>query len=352
MATAQRERGETIGAPPARAGGGSAITRTLAVLRRHAWLAAAAFGAIFAGAATVAASLPDIYRVTATVLVEHPGTTEGAGKSLIAGELETRLQTIGQEVLSQARLIALMESFDLYPELRARGAYVAAVELLRRDIQVKLVRVEPAAGRPTTVAFGITFRCRDPEVVARVANALASFYVEENAKIRVRQASAARLTRLTQELAQMQEVYTAQHPDVIRLKAEIATLERLPSATAAVGEEFRILDPAVPARNAVAPQRRLFILLGLGLGLGAAAAAVLIADRLDGSFHTLEELRAFSKLPVLVTIPKIGVAGMDRQRLWLRAAPIAIGLVLVVLASYHFASGNDQLAFLFSRGTP
>src|SRR6266481_4707638 len=49
--------GETIGAPPARAGGGSAITRTLAVLRRHAWLAAAAFGAIFAGAATVAASL-------------------------------------------------------------------------------------------------------------------------------------------------------------------------------------------------------------------------------------------------------------------------------------------------------
>ena len=55
-----------------------------------------------------------------------------------------------------------------------------------------------------------------------MANALASFYVEENAKIRVRQASAARLTRLNQELAQMQEVYTTQYPDVIRLKSEIA----------------------------------------------------------------------------------------------------------------------------------
>ena len=48
-------------------------------------------------------------------------------------------------------------------------------------------------------------------------------------------------------------VYTAQYPDVIRLKSEIAALERVPKTTAAVGEEFRILDPAVPARNAVAP---------------------------------------------------------------------------------------------------
>ena len=150
----------------------------------------------------------------------------------------------------------------------------------------------------------------------------------------------------------MQEVYTTQYPDVIRLKSEIAALERVPKTTAAVGEEFRILDSAVPARNAVAPPRSLFILIGLGLGLGAAAAAVMVADRLDGSFHSLEELRAFSKLPVLVTIPLIGATGPDRSRLWLRAAPIAIGLVLVVLVSYHIASGNDQLAAVFARGAP
>jgi uncharacterized protein involved in exopolysaccharide biosynthesis len=252
-------------------------------------------------------------------------------------------------VLSQARLMALMESFNLYPELREWGAHAAAVERLRRDIQVKPVRAE-LAGRPTTVAFGITFRTRDPETVASVANALAAFYVEENAKMLVRQASAARLTRLNQELVQMKEVYTSQYPDVIRLKAEIAALERSPNA--AVGEEFRILDPAVPARTAVAPQRLLFMLFGGGLGLGVAALAVLLADHLDGSFHSVEELQAFSRLPVLATIPHIGVSGLKRQRLWLAAAPIALGLVLVVLASYHIASGNDQLAFLFSRGAP
>lgn len=150
----------------------------------------------------------------------------------------------------------------------------------------------------------------------------------------------------------MQEVYTSQYPDVIRLKAEIAALERLPKGTAAVGEEFRILDPAVPARNAVAPQGRWFILLGVGLGLAAAAAAALIADQLDGSFRTPDDLQAFNKVPVLVTIPHIGAVPTARHRFWRTAAPLAVGLALVVAASYQLASGNDQLAFLFSRGTP
>ena len=97
-----------------------------------------------------------------------------------------------------------------------------------------------------------------------------------------RQGSSARLTRLTQELAQMQEVYTSQYPDVVRLKAEIAGLKRLPRASSAVGEEFRVLDPAIPARIPVAPQRVGFILLGIGLGLAAAVAAVLLADQFAG----------------------------------------------------------------------
>jgi len=43
---------------------------------------------------------------------------------------------------------------------------------------------------------------------------------------------------------------------------------------------------------------------------------------------------------------------LERPPLWLTAAPIALGLVLVVFASYHLASGNDQLAFLLSSGAP
>ena len=57
-------------------------------------------------------------------------------------------------------------------------------------------------------------------------------------------------------------------------------------------------------------------------------------------------------MPVLVTIPQNGSGETNRTRRWLMAAPIAICLVLVVLAWYRIASGNDQLAFFFSRGAP
>src|SRR4030095_2200227 len=177
------EQGETIVAGRAN-DGDFTITWALALLRRYTRLATVVFGAVLASAATFAMSGPDIYRSTGTVLIEHPGTTlvehpgtsrEGIGKSLIASELETRLQTISQEVLSQARLMALMDRFDLYPELRMRGEDAGAVERLRRDIQVNLTKAEPGARRQATVAFSIVFRFRHPETVARVANALASF---------------------------------------------------------------------------------------------------------------------------------------------------------------------------------
>ena len=325
------EHGETIVAGPVN-DGGFTITWALALLRRHTRLATVVFGAVFASAATFAISLPDMYRSTATVLVEHPGTAEGFGKSLIAVEIETRLQMISQEVLSETRLMALVDRFDLYPELRMLGEDTGALERLRRDIQMKLTRVE---GGRRPVAFSIVFCGRHPETVARVANALASFYVEENAKILERQANSARLPRLTQELAQMQEVYTPHYPDVVRLKAEIAALKRLPRAS--LGEEFRVLDPAIPARRPVAPERVRSILLGIGLGLGAAAAALVLADKFDGSIRTLEELRT---------------GRLHRPPLWLTAALIALGLVLIVFVSYHLASGNDQLAFLLLPKAP
>src|SRR5439155_26518421 len=57
---------------------------------------------------------------------------------------------------------------------------------------------------------------------------------------------------------------------------------------------------------------------------------------------------------VLASIPRL-VSGADaarqaRQR-WLATASIALGLALVVAASYHLAHGNDQLVHLLSRGT-
>src|ERR1700730_17550438 len=92
----------------------SGIDLVLNVLRRRKWIGVAAFAAGFSLAAPFAVFLPDIYRGTATVIVD----SQQAPSSFVRGavpELDTRLMTIQQELLSRTRLGVLITSLNLYP---------------------------------------------------------------------------------------------------------------------------------------------------------------------------------------------------------------------------------------------
>lgn len=515
----------------------SGLELAAGVWRRRKWIAAAVFAAAFTAAASIVTFLPDVYRSTATVLVERHQVPEAFVKSSITGELETRLQTISQEILSRGRLEELTTRFDLYPSLRQGSSMEAVVEKMRRDIRLELKGVEQTSGRGATVAFALSFRGRDPETVARVTNTLALFYVDENSKIRERQAAStaqflkaqldetkkrldeqerqlrefrmrhvgelpqqmgvnlatlerlnaqlhlasanqlrakdrrgtllkelaeadpgaeagvpdaasAKVARLKQELLDLRRQFSDKYPDVIRVKAEIAALERelaaakpdaQPAPTASAdpavvrlraalrdtdaeiravkaeeqrlrqdiaayqrrvenapqreqeyqeesrdygmtkdlyssllkryedaqlaesmeqsqrGEQFRILDPALPAKQPAAPNRLRLILMGLMVSLGTAAASVLLVERLDTSFHTMDSLRAIITAPVLVSIPLL-VTKADRsrrtRRFCLAAASALLALALIVQASAYIARGNEQLVGMLGRGGP
>src|SRR5262249_12252177 len=95
------------------------------------------------------------------------------------------------------------------------------------------------------------------------------------------------------------------------------------------GEQFRILDPAVPPDHPSAPDRSRLMILGLAASLAVAAAMVLAAERLDTSFHTVDEVRAFSRVPVLVTIPRIVTRAderLARRRLFIGVASSIVGI--------------------------
>jgi hypothetical protein len=98
--------------------------------------------------------------------------------------MDSRLQVIGQEALSRSRLEALIRDLDLYPALRQEASMEAATARMRRDIQTEF-KVQPQSnGFGGTIAFAVGYRGSNPEVVAKVANALASFYLEQDRRIR------------------------------------------------------------------------------------------------------------------------------------------------------------------------
>jgi hypothetical protein len=75
-----------------------------------------------------------------------------------------------------------------------------------------------------------------------------------------------------------------------------------------------------------------------------------IAEQFDTSFHSVDEVREFTAVPVIATIPQIG---RGPRRGWIRAtlstASAVAAVILVATLSAYLAHGNDSLVRLLNR---
>jgi protein tyrosine kinase modulator len=116
------------------------------------------------------------------------------------------------------------------------------------------------------------------------------------------------------------------------------------------GERFRVLESALPPEGPTGPNRFRLILMGMLLALAAGVGMVLTAEQFDVSFHGVDELREFTSVPVLVSIPPIGPMPLKRRLLTGLATVSALAMIaLIAAASAYFAHGNEQLARLIGR---
>jgi polysaccharide chain length determinant protein (PEP-CTERM system associated) len=158
-----------------------------------------------------------------------------------------------------------------------------------------------------------------------------------------------------QELQDLSRDYTAtkERYDSLAKRYEEAQLaESLEQGRNA--EQFRILDPAIPPRDPVAPVRMRILGLGLALALGLAVGAVIAAEKLDTTFHSVEDVRAFVGLPMLASVPLIASRAFvrrRRRRAAVLALSAAVGLLLILAGSRHVAAGNEQLVRMMERSS-
>jgi polysaccharide biosynthesis transport protein len=221
----------------------------LDVWRRRKWLALVVFAGTLVAGFMVARHVPSVYESTATVLVEEPQTDLAS-----AGRLDRRLQQITQEIQSRSRLEQLMKAYGLYPKLRRRYPADVVVQRMRRDIRTEF-KAPPVAGGPgQTLAFAITYRAPQPETAARVANALAAVYLQEDVRIRGRKASEAvqvlkeqveEVSRKLQEQRQKLGAYPDDDPAAApqQTAVDLAALGRLHADLRSTSDErLRALD--------------------------------------------------------------------------------------------------------------
>ena len=115
------------------------------------------------------------------------------------------------------------------------------------------------------------------------------------------------------------------------------------------GETFRVLEPALPPEGPAAPNRFRLLIMGLLMAAAAAAAAVILREQFDTAFHSVEDVRDYTAVPVLVSIPPIGPTplGQKLKTTLATASTLAI-ITLAATTAAYLARDNAQLVRLIA----
>ena len=117
--------------------------------------------------AAIALKIPPTYTAEAQILVDPQKIPERLVPSLVSTDISDRLATISQQILSTARLQKVIDDFNLYSAQRKHLYNEEIINLMRKNITVKLDR-SWTNNRPG--AFRIGYSGENPEVVAQVTN--------------------------------------------------------------------------------------------------------------------------------------------------------------------------------------
>ena len=179
--------------------------------------------------------LPRAYEASTLILVQPQEIPSAYVQSTVSSGIEERVRTLSQEVMSRSNLESIIKDLDLYHDLQVKNVPMdIIIEQMRKKIDVST----RGGLRGQTSSFTISYRGRDPVVVAEVTNKLAAFFIESNLRLRARQAAQTTLflekqledlKRLLQEQEHKVEEYRNQYMGELpeQLQSNISTITGL-----------------------------------------------------------------------------------------------------------------------------
>jgi len=149
---------------------------------------------VFLGVCIVARVLPSIYRSTSTILIEEQDVPVDFVKTTVTSYAEQRLQTIYQRIMSFSKLQEMIDEFKLYPGLKNRWNIEQIVAKMRKDISLELTGSDvlgknKSRHNENAVAFTVSYEGKDPMTVQQVVNKISYMFLNENIKVREKQAT-------------------------------------------------------------------------------------------------------------------------------------------------------------------
>ena len=307
----------------------------------------------------VAMRIPKMYRSTSIVLVQPHRFPEQLTRTYDLYKMENRLRVLSEIIYSRTFLQQVIDSESLYADSAAAKTPDEIIETMRKDTQISVKAND---------VFSISYEGQDPVKVMNATNRIAGQFIsllqEQVSVVPVNpqvQFLDTKLKELYSQMAELQSMYTKDHPELKALKKKIVEVEAVLQAerravppvpsvreAEAVKQEplltssARIIDEATLPQKPVKPNRTLIAAIGSLLGLGLGIGVAIMAEMSDHTFRYGGDLQQLLGLPVISipmveTVREVKQAKMKRRMIW------GFGLVFLCMTLFYFYQNMSML---------
>ena len=207
-----------------------------AIFFRRIWIVVIPAVVLAVLAFAISLFLPARYTSETVVLVEEPTVPENFVKPVIGGDVNRRLATMQEQILSRTRLQQIIEKFGLDREDTGHATMEELVVHLRKNITVSPVRPMAETRASGLPGFTVSVVAREAYLAQQICSEITSFFMQQNVLLRQRRAedtteflttqlddSKRKLDEQDAKLAVFQRHYMGELPDQMQTNFSVLT---------------------------------------------------------------------------------------------------------------------------------
>jgi polysaccharide chain length determinant protein (PEP-CTERM system associated) len=132
--------------------------------------------------------LPKKYTSETLVLVDQPRVPTEFVKPVVTVDLNQRLASMQEQILSRTRLQPIIEKFGLFPTKRKNQTIDDVVEKLRTAVVVRPLDAMPGTGNHSLPGFYVDVTYENPQAAQQICTEITSMFMQQNSREREQQA--------------------------------------------------------------------------------------------------------------------------------------------------------------------
>ena len=154
------------------------IGRYVAIASHYRWLLIACAVSCWIVGLAISRVLPAKYQSETVILVEQPKVLTQYVPPNVAIDLQQRLQSLTQQILSRTRLTQIIDRFGLYGKKPGQTVSDGLLQRMRNDITIDLIKSSGQGGELS--AFKVSYSAPKAALARDVVGQITTLFIDAN----------------------------------------------------------------------------------------------------------------------------------------------------------------------------